>query len=129
MGESVGDKIRQKVTGNAHVGVVAGAVGGDIRFGSANYGTANEANEELGRRLEEFLAAVAEAHAVGTIDHDTADDVEKEVKTAREELPVADERARKSVVRALRKAKGLIEGTAELTSKVSAAIAAAQGVL
>lgn len=84
--------------------------------------------EDLPALLDTLREDVRASTQRGEIDAMSTEAFEAELEEARSHLPVTDEESRSRFVVAMRRAKGLVEGMADLTTKVSEAIEAVQGI-
>jgi hypothetical protein len=88
-----------------------------------------EQDADLATQLAELRRAVADARIEDRIDDASAEALGKEIANADRCLPIEDGESQRGFVLSMRRAKGLAEGLADVTTKVAAAIAAARGIL
>jgi hypothetical protein len=80
---------------------------------------------DLAKVLAELRRLLAEHRS--DLDAETYDDATAQLADAEAHAAACDDAGRRAFIRALQRLKGLVEGTADLVAKVSAAIAAARG--
>jgi 8-oxo-dGTP diphosphatase len=112
-------------TGNAKVGNQIGNIEGNFNAGTVDFSR----REDLTVQLADLRSAMAHARASGRIDSASAEAISAELESAAKCLPVADSKSQNGFVLAMKRAKGLADGLADVTIKITAAIAAARGVM
>jgi hypothetical protein len=113
---------------DSNVGAMISNVGGNVSIGTGVRGTIDrQALVDLAALVNDLRSELHEARRRGEIDGESAGAVEQELDEAARALPLADASAGKRFVLAMRRAKGLVEGLAGLTTKIAEAIAAVQG--
>lgn len=110
---------------NAQVGSQVSEVGGNFYAGIR----AVEQEVDLATQLAELRRAVADARVEGRIDDDSAEAFGTEIANAARCLPIENSKSQRGFELSMKRAKGLAEGLADVTTKVMAAIAAARGIL
>lgn len=121
----MGNKYENIAKDQAYVEVQIGHAHGNVRVGGAR---GRASREDLQTMIDELRSELRATRQQGAIDADIADAVEKELDEATDCLPVADEESGSKFVVAMKKAKGLVEGLAGLTTKVTEAITAVHGL-
>jgi len=111
--------------GNARVRQQIGEVKGDFYAGNVT----SETQGELAEQLADLRREISQARIDGGIDDDYADAVDQEIDGAEQYLPIEDDESKRGFVLSMQRAKGLAEGLADVTVKITAAIAAARGIL
>jgi adenosylhomocysteine nucleosidase len=111
--------------GNANVRQQVGEVKGDFYAGKVTTG----GQKDLADQIAELRRDISQARIDGTIDEEYAEAFEQEIDGAERHLPIQNDESKRGFVLSMQRAKGLAEGLADLTVKVTAAIAAARGIL
>ncbi len=121
------DEYKNIAKDQAHVGAQIGQVRGNVSVGVGD-ASGGASREGLQAILDELRSELRATRHRGEINADSADAVEKELDEATDCLPATDEESKSKLVVAMKKIKGLVEGLAGLTTKVTDAIAAVKGV-
>ncbi|WP_018640221.1 5'-methylthioadenosine/S-adenosylhomocysteine nucleosidase family protein [Parafrankia elaeagni] len=116
--------IRNTASGNAQVGVQAGAIHGGVTIGA----TGERVPADLPAALVGFRTDLQNARSAGTVDEDTYEAAAAELAAADEALQTDSPANRRALLVALKKVRGLIGDVADLTTKIGVAIAIAQGL-
>jgi hypothetical protein len=115
---------------DARVGEQIGSIGTRLDHigGDVHVNRPGAADDELRHQLAELRQALARYETAGRLDRATYEAAEDELRAADSQLAAGGEPARSRVVLALKRLKGLVEGIAELATKVADAITAARGL-
>jgi 8-oxo-dGTP diphosphatase len=114
---------RNIATGNARVGVQAGAVHGGVRINPEPNTPAG-----LAEALAGFRAQLRRARADGRLDEETYAAAEAELEVADEALETNTPHSRSTLTLALKKVRGLIGDVADLAAKLTIVIDLARGL-
>lgn len=120
------NEVTQSIKGEAQV---TNVIGVNVQRGGQESVPTDATSRELSGRLDELLAALDDARQKRTIDDKSASVIERQVAEARTSLPITDQDRQGAFVRTMKMTKGLVEGLADLTTKVVAAISAAEGLM
>jgi hypothetical protein len=117
--------IKNTANDNAQVGQQIGVVYGN----NSSSGVFTRQEVDLSTQLVGLRRAMADARCSNEIDDAEARAIANEIDMAAECLPLDGKDSAGRFVLAMKRAKGLAEGLADVTMKITAAIAAARGML
>jgi hypothetical protein len=113
-------------SGQAQIGVQGGDVHGDVVFERAP--VAGDPPRSLQQQIDDLRVALIAAREAGSIDDGTLAEAASALEEARQHAGAAGEVDRGALVRALRRARGLVEEVAGLVAAIGAVIATVSGI-
>lgn len=122
------DVFKNTARDNASVGAQIGRVDGDVNVGGGVSAAHPASSESLLELLAEIREELDSARRRGDIDRDSESAAREEIVAAEASLPISDEDSASRFTVAMKRARGLVEGLATLTTKVTEAITAVQGI-
>ncbi|WP_062428972.1 5'-methylthioadenosine/S-adenosylhomocysteine nucleosidase family protein [Herbidospora daliensis] len=122
-GKPMNERVTNIARGNARVGVMAGAIHGDV-----NLNQAPEEREDPEVLLAELRRRLGAARRDGVVDEATYSHAGQEIDTAADSLAEGTSEGKSTALIALKKVNGLLMDVADLAARVVAIIAAIKGL-